>query len=262
MRAEDILLCLPWDNPIQLQSLRDQLRVLPLRIRLLPDRCVRSVWHFEASTDVVPRAVEVQRAPLSRGERGAKRAFDLAVASFALVALSPLLGLTAIALKAEARKPVVFRQRRRGFNGQEFEIYKFRTMTVLEDGPKIAQARRNDSRVTSLGRILRRTSVDELPQLFNVLRGEMSIIGPRPHAIAHDDEFGKLIGEYAFRSHVKPGMTGWAQVNGYRGGTPQLELMRRRIDFDLWYINNWSIWLDFQILGRTCVELMRSQRAY
>jgi Undecaprenyl-phosphate glucose phosphotransferase len=262
IRADDILLSIPWDNPIQLQLVREQLRILPLRIRLLPDRSVRAVWDFEASTVGSLRAVEVQRAPLSRAEQAAKRAFDLAVALFSLLVLSPLLVLTAIALKFEARKPVIFRQRRRGFNGREFEIYKFRTMTVLEDGPRIAQAGRNDARVTRLGRILRRTSIDELPQLFNVLCGDMSIVGPRPHAIAHDDEYGNLIGEYAFRSHVKPGMTGWAQVNGYRGGTPYLELMQRRIDLDLWYINNWSIGLDLQILGRTCIELMRSNRAY
>jgi undecaprenyl-phosphate galactose phosphotransferase/putative colanic acid biosynthesis UDP-glucose lipid carrier transferase len=260
--ADDILLCIPWDNPIQLQSLREQLRVLPLPIRLLPDRQVRSIWEFQASSDISPRLIEVQRAPLSRSEQAMKRAFDVAVALFSLIALSPLLVLTAIALRFESPKPVIFRQRRKGFDGQEFQIYKFRSMSVLEDGPKIAQARRDDVRVTKLGRILRRTSIDELPQLFNVLRGEMSIIGPRPHARAHDDEYGALIGEYAFRRHVKPGMTGWAQVNGLRGGTPRIELMQRRIDLDLWYINNWSIGLDFQILGRTCLELMRARRAY
>jgi Undecaprenyl-phosphate glucose phosphotransferase len=262
IQADDILLCIPWDNPIQLQSLREQLRVLPLPIRLLPDRQVRSIWEFQASSPESPRIVEVQRAPLSRAEQWTKRALDIAVALFSLIVLSPLFILTAIALRLESRNPVIFRQRRNGFNGQEFDIYKFRTMSVLEDGPKIVQARRDDVRVTKLGRILRRTSIDELPQLFNVLRGEMSIIGPRPHALAHDDEYGRLIGEYAFRSHVKPGMTGWAQVNGFRGGTPRLELMQRRIDLDLWYINNWSIGLDLAILGRTCLELMRARHAY
>jgi undecaprenyl-phosphate galactose phosphotransferase/putative colanic acid biosynthesis UDP-glucose lipid carrier transferase len=135
-------------------------------------------------------------------------------------------------------------------------------MKVLEDGPNIPQAQQSDARVTTVGRILRRTSIDELPQLFNVLKGDMSIVGPRPHAVAHDDEYGNLIGNYAFRHHMKPGITGWAQVNGLRGATPQLELMQKRVEQDLWYINNWSIALDMQIAVRTCFELLRQKNAY
>jgi undecaprenyl-phosphate galactose phosphotransferase/putative colanic acid biosynthesis UDP-glucose lipid carrier transferase len=135
-------------------------------------------------------------------------------------------------------------------------------MNVLEDGSVIHQARKNDTRVTRVGRILRVTSIDELPQLVNVLRGNMSLVGPRPHAIAHDDGYTKLIANYAFRQHVKPGLTGWAQVNGYRGETSRLELMERRIDCDLWYIKNWSFWLDLRILLLTCFELVRGRNAY
>jgi undecaprenyl-phosphate galactose phosphotransferase/putative colanic acid biosynthesis UDP-glucose lipid carrier transferase len=156
----------------------------------------------------------------------------------------------------------MFRQRRCGFNGREFTIYKFRSMTVLEDGTTIRQARPNDDRVTWLGRALRATSIDELPQLINVLRGEMSLVGPRPHALAHDTEYGRLIANYAYRHHVKPGITGWAQVNGFRGETAQLELMNQRIDLDLWYINNWSVWLDLRIMLRTCIEIARAPNAY
>jgi undecaprenyl-phosphate galactose phosphotransferase/putative colanic acid biosynthesis UDP-glucose lipid carrier transferase len=191
-----------------------------------------------------------------------KRAFDLAIAGAMLVLLAPLLTLVSIAIKLNSSGPVIFRQHRKGFNGRKFTIYKFRTMTVAENGPVIRQAQRNDERVTSLGYFLRSTSLDELPQLINVLRGEMSLVGPRPHAIAHDDEYSKLIANYAFRNHVKPGITGWAQVSGFRGETARLEQMERRVDLDLWYINNWSIWLDLRILFRTCVVVPRSMNAY
>ena len=134
-------------------------------------------------------------------------------------------------------------------------------MTVQEDGDDICQARKNDPRVTPIGRFLRATSIDELPQLFNVLRGDMSLVGPRPHACAHDDKYSQTIGNYAFRHHIKPGITGWAQVNGLRGETPNVGLMKRRVDLDLWYINNWSIVLDLKILIRTCLEVTRG-RAY
>jgi lipopolysaccharide/colanic/teichoic acid biosynthesis glycosyltransferase len=157
---------------------------------------------------------------------------------------------------------VIFRQRRKGFNGREFTIFKFRTMSVLEDGRVIEQARRNDPRVTRIGRILRAASIDELPQLINVLQGSMSLVGPRPHALAHDDGYTKLIAKYAFRQHVKPGLTGWAQVNGYRGETAQLELMELRVECDLWYIKNWSFWLDMKILVLTAFEVFRRRNAY
>jgi undecaprenyl-phosphate galactose phosphotransferase/putative colanic acid biosynthesis UDP-glucose lipid carrier transferase len=135
-------------------------------------------------------------------------------------------------------------------------------MTVMEDGESIVQACKSDSRVTRLGRLLRQTSIDELPQLYNVLRGDMSLVGPRPHALAHDDEYGQLIANYAFRHHMKPGITGWAQVNGFRGGTPRLEQMAKRVEFDLWYINNWRLSLDIQILLRTSFNLLKNPNAY
>jgi undecaprenyl-phosphate galactose phosphotransferase/putative colanic acid biosynthesis UDP-glucose lipid carrier transferase len=206
--------------------------------------------------------IDVQRGPLTRVEQAIKRLFDIVVAGSILVMLAPLMLATALAVKLDSPGPVIFRQRRNGFNGREFRIYKFRTMTVLEDGPNVAQASKTDVRVTRIGRILRRYSIDELPQLWNVLSGEMSLVGPRPHAIVHDDEYGAQIVNYAFRHHVKPGISGWAQVNGYRGGTPRLEQMTRRVDLDLWYINNWSIGLDMRILLRTCFETFRASNAY
>jgi undecaprenyl-phosphate galactose phosphotransferase/putative colanic acid biosynthesis UDP-glucose lipid carrier transferase len=206
--------------------------------------------------------VELQRPPLSASEMALKRALDLVLASVMLMALAPLFFLVAMLIKLESPGPVIFSQRRKGFNGREFTIFKFRTMSVLEDGHVIPQTRRNDPRVTRVGRILRATSIDELPQLLNVLCGHMSLIGPRPHAVAHDDNYSKVIAKYAFRQHVKPGLTGWAQVNGFRGETARLELMERRVDCDLWYIKNWSFWLDLRIIALTGVELLRGRNAY
>jgi len=169
---------------------------------------------------------------------------------------------TACMVRLGSPGPAIFRQRRRGFNGREFVIYKFRTMTVMEDSSTIIQAQKSDQRVTALGRVLRRTSIDELPQLFNVLIGNMSLVGPRPHALAHDSDYGQVISSYAFRHHVKPGITGWAQVNGFRGETSRLEQMSKRIELDLWYINNWSLTLDLQIMLRTSFEIVWGRNAY
>jgi undecaprenyl-phosphate galactose phosphotransferase/putative colanic acid biosynthesis UDP-glucose lipid carrier transferase len=170
--------------------------------------------------------------------------------------------VTAILIKLDSRGPIFFLQKRDGFNGQTFDIFKFRTMRVLENGPVVTQATRNDPRVTRLGRWLRRSSIDELPQLFNVIRGDMSLVGPRPHATSHNSEYEKLIANYAFRHHVKPGLTGWAQVNGYRGETRQIEQMRRRIEHDLWYIDNWSLWLDLRIVLQTVLVALRQDTAF
>jgi lipopolysaccharide/colanic/teichoic acid biosynthesis glycosyltransferase len=153
--------------------------------------------------------------------------------------------------------PVFFVQSRTGFNGRPFRIFKFRTLNAIEDGPSVQQVSRNDPRTTRIGRMLRRTSIDELPQLINILRGEMSLVGPRPHATAHTDKYAQQISTYAFRHHVKPGLTGWAQVNGLRGETT-LQSMEERVRFDLWYIDNWSIWLDLRILCATFFSVLRA----
>ena len=187
---------------------------------------------------------------------------DLVLTALALVIFLPVFVLTALAIKLDSRGPVIFRQNRKGFNGQQFVMYKFRTMKVQENGPVVVQAARDDPRVTAIGRLLRSASVDELPQLLNVLKGDMSLIGPRPHALAHDDYFEKVVGDYAFRHHVKPGITGWAQCNGARGATPSVEHIAERVKLDLWYINNWSLWLDIQILIKTIAEVLRKRNAY
>jgi lipopolysaccharide/colanic/teichoic acid biosynthesis glycosyltransferase len=164
----------------------------------------------------------IQRVPLTTFERSVKRTLDVVVSMTAILFLWPLFLIAAIAIKLDSGGPVIFQQRRTGFNGKEFVIFKFRTMTVLEDGPAITQACRGDLRATRVGKFLRRSSIDELPQLFNVLKGEMSLVGPRPHAVAHDREYKVHIADYGFRHHIKPGITGWAQVNGLRGETRSL----------------------------------------
>jgi exopolysaccharide biosynthesis polyprenyl glycosylphosphotransferase len=198
--------------------------------------------------------VQVLRAPLSTFDRVIKRAFDLFVAGLSLLVLSPLLCIVALAIKLDSPGPVFFRQNRHGYNNELIPVLKFRTMTTVEDGETLqtfTQATANDPRLTSLGGILRRTNIDELPQLINVLRSDMSIVGPRPHPIALNAVFQERIAPFSRRHNVKPGLTGWAQVNGLRGETDTIEKMQRRIDYDLYYIDNWSFMLDLKIIVLT-----------
>jgi putative colanic acid biosynthesis UDP-glucose lipid carrier transferase len=194
-------------------------------------------------------------------DSGLKRLTDIVLALGLLVFLLPLLIVTAIAVKLTSSGPILFRQQRAGLNGETFRIFKFRTMTVTEDGETIRQATKGDQRITPVGAFLRRASVDELPQLFNVLRGEMSLVGPRPHALAHDRYYGALISDYAARYRTKPGLTGLAQVMGARGETQTTDDMRRRIDFDNQYIAQWSWTNDLKILIMTAA-IVPFQRAY
>lgn len=180
-----------------------------------------------------------------------KRLCDIVFASLILLLISPLMLLIALGVKLSSSGPILFKQRRYGLNGQEILIYKFRSMTVMEDGHQVQQARLNDNRVTPFGAFLRRTSLDELPQFINVLQGRMSIVGPRPHAIAHNEEYRRLISGYMLRHKVKPGITGWAQIHGYRGETDTLEKMERRVEYDLHYVSNWSFMLDLVIIAKT-----------
>jgi Undecaprenyl-phosphate glucose phosphotransferase len=260
--VDEIVLALPWSDTRKLELVRDGLRISPLPVQLLPDRRIRSLAGNPSVRLRNSLSVEIQRAPLSRMEQVSKRLVDIAGASLGLIILAPLMCLSALAIKIDSPGPVFFRQRRNGFNTKQFSIYKFRTMTVMEDGPTVVQAKRFDPRVTRVGRVLRRSSIDEVPQLLNVLNGDMSLVGPRPHAIAHDNHYGDLLSDYAFRHHVKPGITGWAQVSGYRGETARVEQMKGRVDCDLWYINNWSLALDLKILVLTCLELTRRRNAY
>ncbi|MGH1587943.1 sugar transferase [Methylobacterium phyllosphaerae] len=189
----------------------------------------------------------------------ADASIDVLVAAIVLVILSPLLALVALLVRLDSSGPALFRQTRTGLNGRTFLIYKFRTMHVQEDGAIVHQAQRGDVRMTRLGAILRRTSFDELPQLLNVLLGDMALVGPRPHALAHDIQYGSLISAYRHRFTVRPGITGWAQINGSRGPTPKLVDMQRRVELDLWYVQNRSFVLDLRILIATALHILPSR---
>ena len=191
----------------------------------------------------------------------AKRALDLILSLAAILICLPLLGFIAFAIKLDSKGPALFRQHRTGRHGKIFEIYKFRSMTVLEDGADVVQARAGDARITRVGRVLRILSLDELPQLFNVLSGEMSLVGPRPHAVTHDEYYAERITHYRLRQMVKPGITGWAQIHGARGATPELSDMQARIDLDVAYVQRESFWLDLEILVRTPLAVLRGRNA-
>lgn len=246
----------------ELRTLAADLRVLPFPITLLPVGPGSEILHRPRRDLGDTVCVELQRGPLSEMEHAAKRCIDVIGAGVGLIVLSPLLIAVAIAIKLDSKGPVLFRQHRLGFNGRSFRICKFRTMSVQEDGFSAVQATCLDHRVTRIGRWLRRTSIDELPQLINVLGGSMSLVGPRPHAVAHDDQFDTVVRNYAFRRRVKPGLTGLAQVRGCRGPTPTMDHIERRVEHDLWYIDNWCLRLDLAILLQTPLEVLRGRNAY
>lgn len=204
---------------------------------------------------LAPKALDVAA---SRG----KRLIDILGAGLAILVFLPLLFCIALAVRLESGGPVIFKQRRTGHLGRIFTIYKFRTMTVAEDSTEVRQATRNDSRVTAVGALLRRLSLDELPQFLNVLKGDMSLVGPRPHALAHDDLYGAQIPAYVDRFRAKPGLTGLAQVNGLRGEIQDVRCMRNRIAADNLYIDSWSLGLDIAILAKTALIIFRDPRAY
>lgn len=219
-----------------------------------------------AFRDIVPigssMTLGMVGAPMSDGARLAKRCLDIVGAAFGLVVLGPLLLIVAALVRLDSPGPALYRQARRGINGEVFSILKFRTMSVMESGFEMRQAQRNDARFTRIGRFLRATSIDELPQLINVLRGEMSLVGPRPHAVKHDNHLAASIPDYALRQRVRPGITGWAQVNGWRGETTTLDQMEARTAHDLYYIENYSFMLDIRILLLTLFSKKARKAAF
>jgi Undecaprenyl-phosphate glucose phosphotransferase len=260
--VEEIVISADLDHWPEVNGLLSELRVLPLPVNLVPAGPLSDLFKLSSHTIGETVTIELQHGPRTLSQRLIKRAADIVLASAALLAFLPLLLVSAIAIKLDSRGPIIFRQWRRGFNGRPFQILKFRTMTVQEDGDTVIQAQQNDLRVTRVGNVLRRTSIDELPQLLNVLQGTMSLVGPRPHAMAHDSQFDKVVGNYAYRHHVKPGLTGWAQVNGYRGETRTVEDIEHRVKLDLWYIDNWTLGTDLKIIFMTVAELARGKNAY
>lgn len=214
----------------------------------------------DRNTDKQSHDSPTSRSPLTKPfNRGLKRMFDITFSSIVLIALFPIILLpVAIAIKTTSKGPIFFRQRRTGHNGKEFYCWKFRTMTVTPDCDR-RQARRDDPRVTSVGRFLRHTNIDELPQFYNVLRGDMSVVGPRPHMVKQTMQYSRLIDRYMMRHFIKPGITGWAQISGYRGSTSELEAMKNRVEHDVWYIDNWSFTLDLKIITTTVLNTFRGE---
>jgi putative colanic acid biosynthesis UDP-glucose lipid carrier transferase len=250
LRADDVFILTPWSDTETVERCLDAFLCVPAAVHLGPgpvfDRLARA--RIVKTGPIASLALD--RSSLSGPSLVLKRALDIVVASIALILLSPLFLALAIAIALDSKGPVLFRQRRYGFNQEPFRIFKFRSMKTLEDDRHVKQASASDPRITRIGRFMRRTNLDELPQLVNVLLGDMSLVGPRPHALAHDQSFRPSIALYARRHNVKPGITGWAQVNGLRGEvTP--ETLKARIEHDLYYIDNWSFRLDLWILWRT-----------
>jgi len=262
LQPEAIFLVMPWFATETIDFCVEALRKLPAEIHLGPEHILDRFGEVELTKSGPVASLQLRRMPLSHMELMEKRAFDLLVASIAVLLLTPMLIVVAILIKLDSPGPVFFLQRRFGFNQEPFQIIKFRSMRTLDDGPAIRQAQKDDPRVTRVGQWLRRWSIDEIPQLFNVIRGEMSLVGPRPHALSHDHAYEQRISTYARRHNVKPGITGWAQIHGLRGETDTDEKMRARVEHDLYYIDNWSVWLDLQILVRTVLSRQSYRNAF
>jgi len=257
-----IYIALPMSNAPRIEEMLHKFRDTTASIYFVPD-----IFAFDL---VQARCVELHGIPMLaicdtpfHGMNALKkRGMDILLSSLALLVGWPLILAIAVGVKLSSPGPVLFKQRRYGLHGEQMRVYKFRTMTVCEDGPVVVQAAPQDVRITAIGRFLRRTSLDELPQLFNVLQGKMSFVGPRPHAVAHNELYRKLISGYMIRHKVRPGMTGWAQVHGLRGETRAVEQMRLRVQYDLDYLRNWSLALDFKILFKTVSIVFRHGNAY
>jgi Undecaprenyl-phosphate glucose phosphotransferase len=264
--VDQIVVALPWAAEMRVMKVLKKLWELPVDIRLAPDMIGFRLAHCSYSRLGSVPVLNVFDRPLSEEKLLLKRFEDIVLALLMLAVFSPVMVLTALAIKLDSKGPVLFRQTRYGFNNRKIHVWKFRSM-YAEDCSDVAptQARADDPRVTRVGRFIRRTSIDELPQIFNVLSGVMSIVGPRPHPIGTRAEnvlFEEAVAEYAARHRVKPGLTGWAQVNGWRGETDTIEKIRRRVDHDLYYIENWSLFLDIKIVLMTVFAVLRGKNAY
>jgi Undecaprenyl-phosphate glucose phosphotransferase len=261
LEPDAIFVLMPWSATETIDRCAETFATLPVEIHLGPEQVLHKFEEATLSTLGPVASLQITRRPLTRREIIQKRIFDLVFAASALILATPLLLLVALLIKLDSAGPIFFVQRRYGFNQQPFRIIKFRTMRTLDDGPVIRQARANDPRLTRIGFWLRRWNIDEIPQLFNVLTGDMSLVGPRPHALSHDREYEQRISRYARRHNVRPGITGWAQIHGYRGETDTDDKMRKRVEYDLYYIDNWSLWLDLKIIVRTVLSRAAYQNA-
>jgi putative colanic acid biosynthesis UDP-glucose lipid carrier transferase len=261
-RINVVYLALPMVSQQRILSLLDALRDTTVSVYFVPDMFVTDLIQGRIDSVSGMPVVGVCDTPFAGVDGLIKRASDIVLSLLILAVASPLFLLLALAVKLTSPGPVIFKQRRYGLDGDEIVVYKFRTMCVTEDGENITQAGKDDKRVTPLGAFMRRTSLDELPQFVNVVQGRMSVVGPRPHAVAHNEMYRKLIKGYMQRHKVKPGLTGWAQVNGLRGETDTVEKMKARIDCDLDYLRHWSLRLDLFIIAKTLWVVIKGKNAY
>jgi Undecaprenyl-phosphate glucose phosphotransferase len=257
LAPDDVFILVPWNDKPTIDAAIEVFLHVPTSIHLGPERVLDRFSQARIVKTGPVSSLNIVRDPLSLSERIAKRTFDITAAGLGLLLLSPLLTIVALAIKLDSPGPVIFKQRRYGFNQQPFRIFKFRSMSTLEDSADLTIVQKGDARVTRVGAFIRRHNIDELPQLFNVLIGDMSLVGPRPHALVIDQIFERRIALYARRHNMKPGITGWAQINGYRGGMSEAR-MRARVEHDLYYIDHWSMWFDIEILWLT----LTSKRGY
>ncbi|SFU66705.1 undecaprenyl-phosphate glucose phosphotransferase [Pseudoduganella namucuonensis] len=257
-----IFISQPISAQPRIRRLLDELQDTTASVYFLPDIYVFDLMQARFDNVGGMPVIAICESPFTGFNSLVKRSSDIVLAGLISLLLLPVMAVIAAAVKLDSPGPAIFRQRRYGLYGEEIIVYKFRSMTVAEDGAKVVQARKNDQRVTKIGAFLRKTSLDELPQFINVLQGRMSIVGPRPHAVAHNEQYRKLIKGYMLRHKVKPGITGWAQVNGLRGETETLDKMEARIRYDLDYLRNWSLWLDLWIIVRTLKVVAARENAH
>jgi putative colanic acid biosynthesis UDP-glucose lipid carrier transferase len=261
-RIQFIYLSLPMASQPRILHVLDELKDTTASIYFVPDMFITDLIQGRSGSVCGMPVISVCESPFTGSNGVIKRASDIILSLLILMLIAPLLLLIAIAIKLDSPGPVIFKQRRYGLDGEEILVYKFRSMRVCEDGDTIRQAQKGDARITRIGAMLRRNSLDELPQFVNVLQGRMSIVGPRPHAVAHNEIYRNLIKGYMIRHKVKPGITGWAQVNGYRGETRTLDKMQARIDHDLDYLRNWSLRLDLRIILKTILVVLKDRGVY
>lgn len=257
-----IFISQPMSSQPRIRTLLDELQDTTASVYFLPDIYIFSLMQARFDNILGMPVVAICETPFTGFNSMIKRISDIVLGLAIQILLLPIMLVIAVAVKLSSPGPVIFRQRRYGLYGEEIIVYKFRSMTVAEDGDKVVQATKHDARVTRVGAFLRRSSLDELPQFFNVLQGRMSIVGPRPHAVAHNEQYRKLIKGYMLRHKAKPGITGWAQVNGLRGETETLDKMEARIRYDLDYLRNWSLWLDLWIILKTVAVVLRRENAH
>lgn len=259
----EIWIALPLRNESRVKEILHQLRHLTISVKYIPDIFIFNLLNQEISQIAGVPILQLNGSPIHGLNRIIKEIEDKVLSFIILILVSPIMILIAIAIKLESKGPILFKQRRHGWNGKEIKVYKFRSMFIhQEDEGKCTQASKEDKRITKIGKFIRKTSLDELPQFFNVLQGRMSIVGPRPHALAHNEEYKDQVHYYMQRHKVKPGISGWAQVNGFRGETDTLEKMTKRVEYDLFYIENWSLWFDIKIILLTILRGFTDKNAY